>query len=104
MAHPDKTRGGSEQGQRKRAGQTSRQSDVGTQGHSQHGQGGGEGAASSGAPQSTRRHERPDSPHEEHADASGRGQRPDDSQREADEISRGSSDGTPPRGRQPGRR
>lgn len=98
MAHPDKTRGGSKQGQRKHAGQTSRQSD------SQHGQRGGEGAASSGAPQSTRRHERPDSPHEEHADASSRGQRPDDSQREADEISRGSSDGTPPQSRQPGRR
>lgn len=102
MAHPDKTRGGSEQGQRKHAGQTSRQSDAGMQGHSQRGR--GEGAASSGAPQSTRRHERPDSPHEEHADASSRGQRPDDSQREADEISRGSSDGTPPQSRQPGRR
>jgi hypothetical protein len=70
MAHPDKTRGGSEKGQRQHAGKTSRHSDAGMQGKSQHGQRGGEAGAASGAE--------------------------GDAQREADELSRGSSDGTPP--------
>jgi hypothetical protein len=51
MAHPDKTRGGSEKGQRLHAGQTSRYSDAGMQAKSQHGQRGGEATLASTAPQ-----------------------------------------------------
>lgn len=48
MAHPDKTRGGSEKGQRLHAGQTSRYSDAGMKARSQHGQRGGEDTSASG--------------------------------------------------------
>lgn len=79
MAHPDKTRGGSEKGQRRHAGQISRQSDAGMQAHSQHGERGGEAtAASTGLPSAERVDQR------------------DESRREAGESSRGSSDGAPP--------
>ena len=75
MAHPDKSREGSEQ----------------------HGQrSGAAGPAASGL-EPKRPDERPDKERGEHAGAAGQ-QRPDDVQREADEISRGSSDGTPPQG------
>jgi len=50
MAHPDKTRGGSEKGQRLHAGQTSRYSDAGIQARSQHGQRGGEATLASDMP------------------------------------------------------
>jgi hypothetical protein len=70
MAHPDKTRGGSEKGQRQHAGQTSRHSDAGMQDRSQHGGRGGEASTASSAPAET--------------------------ERQADELSRADSDGTPP--------
>lgn len=79
MAHPDKTRGGSEKGQRQHAGKTSRRSDAGMQADSQHGQRGGEATAASGGMRGPQDDDRRDS-----------------AEREAEELSRGSSDGTPP--------
>jgi hypothetical protein len=84
MAHPDKSREGSEQG------------------HAQHGKRSGtENPAASGL-EPKRPDERPDKQRGEHAGATGQSQ-PDEAQREADEVSRGSSDGTPPRGGRSGR-
>lgn len=79
MAHPDKTRGGSEKGQRRHAGQVSRHSDAGMQAGSQHGERGGKARpAAQGLPAA---------PSEDRREASSR---------EADTLSRGNSDGTPP--------
>jgi hypothetical protein len=79
MAHPDKTRGGSEKGQRRHAGQISRHSDAGMQARSQHGERGGEAsAASTGLPSAERVDRR------------------DEALRKAGESPRGSGDGTPP--------
>lgn len=107
MAHPDKSREGSEQGQRQHADQTRRHSGAGTQGHAHHGQHSGAASPAASGLEPKRPDERPDKERGEHAGAAGQ-QRLDDVQREVDEISRGSSDGTPPQGgrsgRQPGGR
>lgn len=79
MAHPDKTRGSSEKGQRRHAGQISRHSDAGMQAGSQHGERGGKAtAASGGLPSAERVDQR------------------DEASRESAETPRDSSDGTPP--------
>ncbi len=97
MAHQDKSREGSEQGRRPHAGQTSQHEDADTQGQTQQGQRGGGASPTAGDQEPKRRDERPDTPRGEHAGAA-RDTQAGKTQREADELSRGSSDGTPPQG------
>jgi hypothetical protein len=102
MAHPDKSRKGSEQGQRQHEGQTTRHSGAGTQSHTPQGQHGKASGSSASGLEPKRPDERPDKQRGEHAGAS-RQHPQDEAQRDADTLSRGSSDDTPPRGGGTGR-